>query len=262
MSTPSNLDIFYLSNQKVTQLNNFLTTKHERIKFIPFSTYIQKTYHPPKHKFDSFPALYSTYVKLHMIYNKISSYPKISKYLIPSTKHPCLLIFAEKINSLHYSSLYEFGCDLRIFWNYYFRYYSRHPKEYRDIYYMSEFCEEVFKEIENSCVSYYNEDMMFSVEEKEKLVNDITKLDTKYLKGIIQMLSGNVSEDNIENEERVYEFDIEKLSRKELKKLSLFVKEKMAIQEMENKKENEKVKRKEDLEMKRISQLKKDLGFA
>ena len=262
MSTPANLDIFYLSNHKVTQLNDFLTTKHERIKFIPFSTYIQRTYHPPKHKIDSFPELYSTYVKLHMIYNRISSYPKIAKFLIPSTKHPCLLIFAEKINALHYSSLYEFGSDLRIFWNYYFRYYSRHPKEYQDIFYMSEFCEEVFKEIENSCVNYYNEDMLLSVEEKERLVNDITKLDTKYLKGIVQMLSKNADEDIEDSEERVYEFDIEKLSSSELQQLRLFVDEKMAIQEMENKKESEKVKKKEELELMRISQLRKDLGFA
>ena len=262
MSVNQNPDVFYLSSQKVKQLNSFLSSKNERVKFIPFSTYIHKKYHPHKNKTDIFPDLYSTYVKLFSIYNKIVSYPKISQFLRPSSKHPNLLVLEKRLRRFRYSSLYEFGKDLRQIWNYYFRYYSGCPKEYQNIYYMSEFCEEAFKEMENSKINYYNEDFMLGIKEKEKLVNDITKLNTYNLKGIITILKGYINEEDKQSEGKTYEFDIEKLSKQKLEKLKRFVEERLEIQRMEElaKKQKEELNE-EEAELMRITQLRKDLGY-
>ena len=127
---------------------------------------------------------------------------------------------------------------------------------------MSEFCEEAFKEMENSKINYYNEDFMLGIKEKEKLVNDITKLNTYNLKGIITILKGYINEEDKQSEGKTYEFDIEKLSKQKLEKLKRFVEERLEIQRMEElaKKQKEELNE-EEAELMRITQLRKDLGY-
>lgn len=175
----------------------------------------------------------------------------MQKFITKSEKHPSLGSLNDKINACAYTSVYEMESDVRGIWDHYFRCYCSHPDAFKEVYCLSEFCEEVFRE----------EDGAMGVKEKEKLVEDIMKLDAKYLKGIVGMLNEG-GDDKEEDEERVYEFDVEKLSGEMLRKLRRFVEEKMIAQEREQVILRQRRKREEDLERKRIVQLKKDLGFA
>ena len=99
------------------------------------------------------------------------------------------------------------------------------------------------------------------IPEKAKLVDDITKMNPSNLKKIINMLREYISESNKENQEKVYEFDIEQLSNDKLLKLRKLVDKSLSLQEAEAIKDLTREKMNPQEEIDNILQLKRDLGF-
>ena len=62
--------------------------------------------------------------------------------------HVSLKKIYKKVNEKIYRSLYELGNDLRRIWSYFFKQFADVPQLYSIIYTMSEFCEELIKEID------------------------------------------------------------------------------------------------------------------
>ena len=174
---------------------------------------------------------------------------------------PCLSAVEKKILNYEYNSLYEFEMDVRNIWNFFFRlnYNDEMAKK------MSEDWEKICTELENPNAEINNlnvkdikkridkigEDLEkyrdnraelppppvkknnqnsdhnkpMTVEEKNRLGNDIRNLNKEQLKGIIKILS----ESDSYPKSKYFEFDIDKLSNKKLRELEKYVKDCMNI---------------------------------
>ena len=170
---------------------------------------------------------------------------------------PCLSAVEKKILNYEYNSLYEFELDVRNIWNFFFRlnYNDEMAKK------MSEDWEKICTELENPNAEINNlnvkdikkridkigEDLEkfrdnraelppppmkknnqnndhnkpMTVEEKNRLGNDIRNLNKEQLKGIIKILS----ESDSYPKSKYFEFDIDKLSNKKLRELEKYVKD-------------------------------------
>lgn len=179
---------------------------------------------------------------------------------------PCLANIEKKLNNYEYKSLYDFIMDVRKIWNYHFN----SDKSNNEITSkMSDEWEKICADLENSnnemsvgnikkrtdriskeCHELkhnvigenlpapikrnnqqINEDNKpMTVEEKNKLGNDIRTLNKEQLKGIINILSEN----NTVPKSKYFEFDIDKLTPKKLRELEKYVKKCLASNNNKN----------------------------
>ena len=174
---------------------------------------------------------------------------------------PCLSEVEKKILNYEYNTLYEFEMDVRNIWNFFFKMNVNDEMAKK----MSEEWEKICTELENPNAeisnlnvkdikkridkigedlekyrdnraelppppvkkSYQNNDhnKPMTVEEKNKLGNDIRNLNREQLKGIIKILN----ESDSYPKTKYFEFDIDKLSNKKLRELEKYVKDCMNI---------------------------------
>ena len=170
---------------------------------------------------------------------------------------PCLANIEKKVNNFEYKNLYDFQMDVRNIWSYHFKLQqnneitSKMSADWEKICadlenqnnemntsYIKERTDKIQKELDNinaarnmgnipapskksnqQNIKMNNKGM--SVEEKNKLGNDIRTLNKEQLKGIIKILSENKEYPK----SKYFEFDIDKLSIEKLRELDKYVKE-------------------------------------
>ena len=187
---------------------------------------------------------------------KESKYAKLY-YHSNSPDAPCLANIEKKVNNFEYRNLYDFQMDVRNIWNYHFKLQqnneitSKMSAEWEKICadldnqinemntsHLRERTDKIQKELDNMNVSKENipapvkknnqqnknNNKGMSVEEKNKLGNDIRTLNKEQLKGIIRILSENKEYPK----SKYFEFDIDKLSIEKLRELDKYVKECLA----------------------------------
>ena len=170
---------------------------------------------------------------------------------------PCLANIEKKVNNFEYRNLYDFQMDVRNVWSYHFKLQqnneitSKMSADWEKICadldnqnfemntsYIKERTDKIQKELDNinaarnmgnipapgkkntqQNMKLNNKGM--SVEEKNKLGNDIRTLNKEQLKGIIKILSENKEYPK----SKYFEFDIDKLSIEKLRELDKYVKE-------------------------------------
>jgi len=163
------------------------------------------------------------------------------------------------LKNLHYQSIHEFALDLRKLWSYNFANYTHNSDIFQKTCKLSEYSEEVIKEVENVTEekSDLNEihkklaklegevkniqvgkpvttqnivkkndkrdnlDRPMSIQEKNSLGNSIRNLNPDQLKGIVNILTDSLV---IDGSNKFFEFDIETLSTRKLRELEKYVK--------------------------------------
>ena len=171
---------------------------------------------------------------------------------------PCLSQIDKQLKSYIYTSVFQFGMDIRKVWNYYFTHSTTNSEIYQKTFTISNYFEEIFREIENNSEektdlhelqkkvnklqekfneinqnksisgsnlkrehSGSNLDKPMSISEKNMLGNNIRQLTPDQLKGIIKILNDSLS---VDQSKKYFEFDIETLSNKKLRELEKYVK--------------------------------------
>ena len=184
---------------------------------------------------------------------------------------PCLSAVEKKILNYEYNTLYEFEMDVRNIWNFFFRMNINDEMAKKMSEDWEKICTELenpnaeinnlnvkdikkkLGKIEEDLANYkenrgaelpppptkkanqnndHNKPM--TVEEKNKLGNDIRNLTKEQLKGIIKILN----ESDSYPKTKYFEFDIDKLSNKKLRELEKYVKDCMNIN-LKNKNQNQ-----------------------
>ena len=254
--------LFRLRPQTATKINSFLQSKKEKISLYNINCFAKKPYIHRHIKTDRYSELCSTFLKIESGFKKIIGHNLAGSFLYDSNhpEYPNLSVIERKVNLHRYHTIYQFGSELRNCFDFYFKLYSDSPDNYIRTYYICEFCEATLKEIEAMPKKIFDKNYM-GIPEKAKLVDDITKLNPMNLKKIINMLREYISESNKENQEKVYEFDIEQLSNDKLIKLRKLVEKSLSLQEAEAIKDLTKEKMNPQEEIDNIIQLKRDLGF-
>ena len=190
-------------------------------------------------------------------FNKIKSNP-ISKifYFSKFPDSPSLSLIEKKIKNFEYKSINDFCEGLRKLWNYQFKNYARDPNVYQNICKMSLLSDQICKELSNENVienknkneeysnikkrtdkikKDLNELKVNNMNEvqnknfKQKEIDDkgkinylgqlIRKLNLPQLKGIVSILSDK----NQATNNKVFEFDLDKLPFEKFKKLEEYV---------------------------------------
>jgi hypothetical protein len=180
-------------------------------------------------------------------------------YSSSSPDIPSLAQIEKSLKSYKYKTIFEFGMDLRKLWSYYFSNFSGNPDIYQKTCKLSEFSEEVIKELEQmpddkSEISEITKrlemiakevkdikgsqpavqtggkktdkstsilDKPMSIHEKNALGNNIRTLNADQLRGIVTILSDSMM---IDPTSKCFEFDIETLSTRKLRELERYVK--------------------------------------
>lgn len=175
---------------------------------------------------------------------------------------PSLSLIEKNIKSYVYTSVYQFGLDLRKLWTYHFSTYTGNGEIFQRTCKLSEYSEEVLKELESlpeekSDIHELSKkvekltkevkeishkggqppqlggvtkkekggsilDKPLSNAEKNTLGNAIRNLTPDQLKGIVNILSDSLV---IDPQSRFFEFDIETLSTRKLRELERYVKQ-------------------------------------
>jgi hypothetical protein len=191
---------------------------------------------------------------------KIKKHPFAEFFLNPvSPETPSLSQIEKNLKNYVYQSTYQFGLELRKLWSYYFATYTNMPEIFQRTCKLSEFSEEVLKEIESSRedksdIKELSEkvekltkeikeihkggqptpqappkkgdksgsalDKPMTMAEKNALGNSIRSLTPDQLKGIVNILSDSLV---IDPQSKYFEFDIETLSTRKLRELELYV---------------------------------------
>lgn len=179
-----------------------------------------------------------------------------------SSDAPSLSQIEKNLKNYLYTSIYQFGLDLRKLWTYHFSTFTGNSEVFQRTCKMSEYSEEILKELENTQeeksdiqelskkvekltkevkeISYkggqptsqiapkkgdksvYILDKPMSMAEKNTLGNAIRNLTPDQLKGIVNILSDSLV---IDPQSRYFEFDIETLSTRKLRELEKYVKQ-------------------------------------
>lgn len=179
----------------------------------------------------------------------------------PSQDIPSLTQVEKNLKAFNYQSIFQFALDLRKIWNYYFSHYSATPDVYQRTCKMSEFSEEVIKELDSvqedkselhelskkldkltremkeiqgkgtaGAVPVKSKgsekptsimDKPMTISEKNALGNNIRSLNPEELKGIVNILSDSMV---IDPKSKFFEFDIETLNTRKLRQLEKYVK--------------------------------------
>jgi hypothetical protein len=174
---------------------------------------------------------------------------------------PSLNQIEKNLKNYQYNNIFQFGLDLRKLWNFYFSNYANNPDVFQKTCKLSEFSEEVLKELESQTEDktdiqalhqrvdkIYKEikefqgksttpsghpppkkadknvsimDKAMTMQEKNILGNNIRNLSPDQLKGIVNILSDSLF---IDQQSKFFEFDIETLSTRKLRELERYVK--------------------------------------
>lgn len=209
------------------------------------------------------PLLMDIARKCEKAFQKIKKHP-LADYFVNPVKPdaPSLSQIEKAIKSLTYTNLYQFGLDLRKLWTFHFSTSTGNGEIFQRTCKMSEFSEEVIKELENAPeeksdihelskkvekltkevkeISFKGGqpttqnvtkkpekggsilDKPMSNAEKNNLGNSIRNLTPDQLKGIVNILSDSLV---IDAQSRFFEFDIETLSTRKLRELEKYVKQ-------------------------------------
>jgi hypothetical protein len=193
--------------------------------------------------------------KCDKIFQKLKKNNLSNAFFSNHGEAPNLAQIEKNLKNYSYNSVYQFGMDVRKIWNYYFTHYSNDAEIYRKTFSLSNYFEEIFKDIENSFeekpdivelqkkVNKLNEklnemnqnkipiqnnkrdrsivDKPMSIQEKNQLGNQIRQLNPEQLKGIIKILSDSLP---VDQNNKYFEFDIEMLNTKKLRELERYVK--------------------------------------
>ena len=183
---------------------------------------------------------------------------------------PCIANIEKKVNNYEYKNLYDFKMDVRKIWSSYFKSKEHYEMTSKMSDLWEKICEELENgENQNNEMSVNNikkrtekiqeelsryrdnganrenlqdpakknnqqnneHNKAMTVEEKNKLGNNIRSLNKEQLRGIIKILSDN----NSVPRTKYFEFDIDKLSVKKLRELDKYVKECLASTNKNNK---------------------------
>lgn len=206
--------------------------------------------------------LFEVFKKCEKGMNKLKKHP-LAEYYLNSTSPeiPSLSQVEKNLKAYGYPNTFQFTLDLRKIWNYYFSHFSSQPEVYQRTCKMSEFSEEVIKEIESSnenktdihelskkldkltremkeiqgkganpgtSIKTKGPDRNISImekpmtiSEKNSLGNNIRSLNPDQLKGIVSILSDSMV---IDQKSKFFEFDIETLGTRKLRELEKYVK--------------------------------------
>ena len=195
--------------------------------------------------------------KCEKVFTKLRKHP-LSDYFFTASNEKFSLTFIEKnIKTNSYSSCFQFGMEIRAVWNHHFSKAQINSDIYQKTFTLSNYFEEIFKDIENLTLvneektemqeltkkvtklqekfnkvtapannvkrerSYSTSEKPMSTIEKTQLGNNIKKLSHEQLRGIIKIVSDSVS---VEQNSKYFEFDIETLQPKKLRELDKYVK--------------------------------------
>jgi hypothetical protein len=195
-------------------------------------------------------------------FTKLKKHPLAEFFSNPvSPDAPSLSQIEKNLKNYHYTSTYQFGLDLRKLWTFHFSTFTNNSDIFQKTCKMSEYSEEILKELENTTeeksdiqelskkvekltkevkeISHkggqpsmqiapkkgdkgvYILDKPMSMTEKNNLGNSIRNLTPDQLKGIVNILSDSLV---IDPQSRYFEFDIETLSTRKLRELEKYVK--------------------------------------
>ena len=197
--------------------------------------------------------------KCEKIFNKLKKHPLYDSLSnnISNLDSPNLNNVEKNLKVSKYTTVYQFGMDVRKVWNYYFSNTLPNSEIYQKIFTLSNYFEEMLKEVENSVPEEksdihelnkkvsklqekFNElnknpvpninqrkdrsrtEKPMSITEKNQLGTNIRMLNPEQLKGIIKLLSDSL---NVDQNSKYFEFDIESLSNKKLRDLEKYVKQ-------------------------------------
>jgi hypothetical protein len=196
---------------------------------------------------------YKIMMKCNSGLDKIKSNPKSNFFYhskIPNS--PSLSGIEKKIKNFEYKTVNEFCEDLRKLWNFQFKNYAKEPSIYQNICKLSLLSDQICKELSNENVTENKREEISNIKKRtEKIKKDldeikgnnlnennnkinrrenmekinhlaslIRRLDKQQLKGIIPILSDN----NENNNSKMFEFDLEQLPYDKFKKLEEYVK--------------------------------------
>lgn len=207
--------------------------------------------------------------KCEKIFHKLKKHPLYESLCssIGSTDAPNLINIEKNLRMCKYTTVFQFGMDVRKIWNYYFSTTLPNSEIYQKIFTLSNYFEEMFKEVENSVPEEksdihelnkkvsklqekFNElnknpvpnnnlrkdrprnEKPMTMTEKNQLGTNIRMLNPEQLKGIIKLLSDSL---NVDQHSKYFEFDIEALSNKKLRDLEKYVKNCLKNKQMSNK---------------------------
>lgn len=197
--------------------------------------------------------------KCEKIFSKIKKHPLYDSLnnSISNIDSPNLNNIEKNLRMTKYTTVYQFGMEVRKIWNYYFSNTLPNSEIYQKIFTISNYFEEIFKEVENSVPEEksdihelnrkvsklqekFNElnknpvpnnnqrkdrsrtEKPMTITEKNQLGTNIRMLNPEQLKGIIKLLSDSL---NIDQNSKYFEFDIESLNNKKLRDLEKYVKQ-------------------------------------
>lgn len=195
-------------------------------------------------------------------------------YLNKTPGGPSLSLIERNIKNYKYDDKEEFLSDLRKLWSYYFQNYNKDPEIYKKTFAMSEYCEEVYKELEEigdnknnfnelnkkvdslekNFKSYRethskeainpkkadrisNMDKVMTFEEKNELGKNIRNLKKEDLKGVVKIMRETST---IDNQQKYFEFDLDKIHPRKLRELEKFVNNCILNQKLKNEEANHK----------------------
>ena len=207
------------------------------------------------------PLLLETFKKCEKGLLKLKKHPLAEFYLNnPSQDGPSLNQIEKNLKAYNYQTIFQFSLDLRKIWNYYFSHFSGTPDVYQRTCKMSEFSEEVIKDLDSIpedkteiqelskkldkltkemkeiqgkgttpgviINKKYDKnisilDKPMTINEKNSLGNSIRSLNPEQLKGIVNILSDSMV---IDPKSKFFEFDIETLNTRKLRELEKYVK--------------------------------------
>lgn len=191
-------------------------------------------------------------------FNKLKKHPLCDYFLSQNNEKYSLKEIEKKIKISAYSSSYQFGMEIRGIWNYNFSKSTINSDIYQKTITLSNYFEEIFKDIENTsdvigeiheihkivsklhekvCTLNKNsantnnmkQEKILSISEKPMTTSEKTQLGIKIkmlnydqLKGIIKIVSDSIT--MVEQNSKYFEFDIETLPTKKLRELEKYVK--------------------------------------
>ena len=200
---------------------------------------------------------------------KIKNNPNADFFYINKTPNgPSLSLIERNIKNYKYDDKEEFLSDLRKLWSYYFQNYNKDPEIYKKTFAMSEYCEEVYKELEEigDSKNNFNElnkkvdsleknfksyrethskeainpkkidrssnmDKGMTFEEKNELGKNIRNLSKEDLKGVVKIMRETST---IDNQQKYFEFDLDKIHPRKLRELEKFVNNCILNQKLKN----------------------------
>jgi hypothetical protein len=195
--------------------------------------------------------------KCEKIFGKLRKHPLFDSLnaSIANLDAPNLITVEKNLRAAKYTTVYQFGMDVRKIWNFYFSNTIANSELYQKVFTLSNFFEEMYREVENSVPEEktdihelnrkvsklqekFNElhknpvpasnqrkdrprtEKPMTVAEKNQLGTNIRLLNPEQLKGIIKLLSDSL---NVDQHSKYFEFDIETLCNKKLRELEKYV---------------------------------------